>query len=423
MKLRARQLDVPADALRIARALAGEPGFVFLWAASGEGPSYVACSPIDFTTGLDPEPSLALMPQESALAGCPRWIGALPYEARRDLERPGRTTRPDDRAEPHVTTPLWARYGAVVRIDRDVMVVGDDERRLRELAVLATAPPSRRGPVRAQGLSTEPDRAHAARIAGALELIFAGEIYQVNLARRFELSLDGRAVDIVERLARAARTPFATAFELGELTIAGASPELFLELDAAGALVTRPIKGTRPRGTDAVKDRAQVRDLAEDPKEHAELSMVVDVERNDLGRIARTGSVRVLGEPRIETFGTVHHRVATVTARLRDGVDRSEVLRAMLPSGSITGAPKIRAMEIIAELESERRGLYTGALGAIGHDGSLRLSMAIRTLTRKNGVAHYFAGGGIVAASDPAREVLETRWKAAQLERLLDAEG
>ena len=146
--------------------------------------------------------------------------------------------------------------------------------------------------------------------------------------------------------------------------------------------------------------------------------MVVDVERNDLGRIARTGSVRVIGVPRIESFGTVHHRVAQVTARLRQGVGRSELLEAMLPSGSVTGAPKIRAMEVIAMLESERRGLYTGALGALGHDGSLRLAMVIRTLTRRAGVAHYFAGGGIVAGSNPEREVLETRWKAAQLEKL-----
>jgi para-aminobenzoate synthetase component 1 len=421
MKLRARQVDVPPDPLRIARALAEEPGFAFLWSASGDGPSYAACRPIDFATGLDPEPPLSLAPSGSALATCPRWIGALPYEARRGLERPGRTTRPDARAEPHLTTPLWARYGAVVRIDRDVLVVGDDAGRIRELVARISGPPAPRQPVRAHGLVTEPDGSHQARISGALELIFAGEIYQVNLARRFEISVEGRAVDLLERLARAARAPFATAMEFGELTIAGASPELFLELNASGRLLTAPIKGTRPRGTDAVKDRAQARDLSEDPKEHAELSMVVDVERNDLGRIARTGSVRVLGEPRIVSFGTVHHRIAAVTARLADGIGRAELLEATLPSGSVTGAPKVRAMELIAELESERRGLYTGALGALAHDGSLRLSMAIRTLTRRAGVAHYFAGGGIVAGSDPVREVKETRWKAAQLERLLDA--
>jgi len=419
MSLRARCVDVPVEPLRVARALAGEPGFVFLWNASSSGPSYAACRPVDFATGLDPEPSLALGGDGSTLGACPRWVGVLPYEARRDLERPGRTTRPDERVEPHVTAPLWARYGAVVRIGRDVTIVGDDATRIRELTALVAAAPSPRGLVRAHGLATEPDRAHEARICGALELIVAGEIYQVNLARRFELSLEGHALDILERLARTARAPFGTALELGGLTIAGVSPELFLELDARGRLVTEPIKGTRPRGKYALEDRAQIRDLAEDPKERAELSMVVDVERNDLGRIARIGTVRVLGTPRIETFGTVHHRVATVAARLRDGVDRTEVLRAMLPSGSVTGAPKIRAMEIIAELEAARRGLYTGAVGTLGHDGSLVLSMAIRTLTRREGRAHYFAGGGIVAASDPAREVLETRWKAAQLERLL----
>ena len=147
--------------------------------------------------------------------------------------------------------------------------------------------------------------------------------------------------------------------------------------------------------------------------------MVVDVERNDLGRIARTGSVRVLGPPRVETFGSVHHRIARVTARLAPDVSRRELLEAMLPSGSVTGAPKIRAMEVIAELESARRGLYTGAVGALGHDGTLNLAMAIRTLTRRGEDAHYFAGGGIVADSVPAKEVTETRWKALQLERLL----
>ncbi|HEX4336012.1 MAG TPA: anthranilate synthase component I family protein [Polyangiaceae bacterium] len=420
MRLRGRELPVPADPLCVARTLADQPGFAFLWSASGGGASYAACRPVDFATGLDPEPSLDVRPGDTTLASCPRWIGALPYESRRGLERARYTTRPDPRPEPHVTAPLWARYGAVVRIDDRVTVVGDDEGRVRKLVELVGGRASPPAKVSARNLRSEPDRAHEARISGALELIFAGEIYQINLARRFELSLEGRALDVLERLVRAAPGPFATALELGGLTVAGASPELFLALDATGGLLTEPIKGTRPRGTDALKDRAQVLDLAGDPKEHAELSMVTDVERNDLGRIARTGSVRVLGEPRIATFGTVHHRIASIAARLRPGVSRTELIEAMLPSGSVTGAPKIRAMELVAELESERRGLYTGALGALGHDGSLRLAMAIRTLTRRSGVAHYFAGGGIVAASDPAREVSETRWKAAQLERLLD---
>jgi anthranilate/para-aminobenzoate synthase component I len=155
--------------------------------------------------------------------------------------------------------------------------------------------------------------------------------------------------------------------------------------------------------------------LDADPKERAELAMVIDVERNDLGRIAVPGSVELIGRPRVITRGTVHHREATLRARLRPGLGRADLVRAMLPSGSVTGAPKVRAMEVIAALEAERRGLYTGALGAVFGDGTLRLSMAIRTLTVRDGEGHYFAGGGIVADSDPVRELEETRWKALQL--------
>lgn len=156
--------------------------------------------------------------------------------------------------------------------------------------------------------------------------------------------------------------------------------------------------------------------LASDPKGIAELSMVIDLERNDLGRISRTGSVAVLHAGAIETHGPVHHRVATLTARLKPEVTRTKLLAAFLPSGSVTGAPKVRAMELIATLESERRGLYTGAYGWLGHDGSLRLAMAIRTLVANHlNEGHFFAGGGIVADSSPQQEVEETRWKSLQI--------
>jgi anthranilate/para-aminobenzoate synthase component I len=139
------------------------------------------------------------------------------------------------------------------------------------------------------------------------------------------------------------------------------------------------------------------------------------VERNDLGRVARPGSVRQLGEPAVHTHATVHHRSVELVAHLRPDVTRSELFGAMLPSGSVTGAPKVRAMELIADIEAQRRGLYTGAIGFIAHDGTVELSMAIRTLTLRAGEGHYFAGGGIVADSDPLREVEETRWKALQV--------
>ncbi len=423
MSLFAHRVDVAPDPLRVARALAGEPGFAFLWASSGEGPSFVACHPAERVETLDPDPGLPLGRGSDARAGAPRWIGLLPYECRRELERPRFSPRPDPRAPPHVTAPCWLRYGAVVRVAEDVLVVGDEARAVGRVAALVrrTAVP---GPVRVEPLPvTDSDAAHRARIERALELIAEGEIYQVNLARRFDFLLEGRAVDVLARLVRRSRAPYAAAFELDDLAVVASSPELFVDLDVRGRVVTEPIKGTRPRGADASADRALARELALDPKEQAELAMVVDVERNDLGRIARTGSVRVLGAPRVRTFGSVHHRVATVAADLRADLGRKDVLSAMLPSGSVTGAPKVRAMEVIAALEPVRRGLYTGAIGYVAHDGSMRLAMAIRTLTARGSVAHYFSGGGIVLDSDPGREVIETRWKAVQVLSLLERSG
>jgi anthranilate/para-aminobenzoate synthase component I len=237
----------------------------------------------------------------------------------------------------------------------------------------------------------------------------------VNIARRFRLAVRGDAVSVLAAMSRRARAPFAAALRLGELSVVSTSPELLLALDPSGRIWSSPIKGTRPRGADAPTDRALARELDADPKERAELAMILDVERNDLGRVAATGSVRLLSPPRIVTHPTLHHRVATVGGRLRPGAGRRELFEAMLPSGSVTGAPKIRAMEVIAELEPERRGLYTGGFGAVRQDGGVRLAMAIRTLTIRAGEGHYFSGGGIVADSDPDRELAETRWKAVQL--------
>jgi anthranilate/para-aminobenzoate synthase component I len=182
-------------------------------------------------------------------------------------------------------------------------------------------------------------------------------------------------------------------------------------------LFTAPIKGTRPRGKDAFEDRALVQELDQDPKERAELTMIIDVERHDLGRVSQVGSVRVLAGPEIVTHRTVHHRLALLAGRARADASREEVLASMLPSGSVTGAPKVRAMEVIARLEASRRGLYTGGIGFVAHDGGVTLSMAIRTAVLRGSEGEYWTGGGIVADSDPAREVEETRWKAVQLLR------
>jgi anthranilate/para-aminobenzoate synthase component I len=258
-------------------------------------------------------------------------------------------------------------------------------------------------------------------VAAALELIRAGDIYQVNLARRLDVEVRGGLDGVFSRLLAAAPSPFAALLELpGVPSVCSTSPELFLATRGQ-SVETHPIKGTRRRGKDAQEDAALRRALDADPKERAELSMVIDLERNDLGKLAIPGSVRVIEDPIVVTHRTLHHRVARVAARMPPGVTPEALLEATLPSGSVTGAPKVRAMEVIAELEASRRGLYTGALGYLGHDGELRLAMAIRTLTVRGEEGHYHSGGGIVADSDPEREVEETRVKALQLAAALES--
>jgi anthranilate/para-aminobenzoate synthase component I len=256
-----------------------------------------------------------------------------------------------------------------------------------------------------------------ARIRAALALIAAGDLYQVNLARPLAFDLAGSPVDLFAALVRSAPAPYAFFVDFGAVGVAiGTSPELALEV-RGHRLRTGPIKGTRPRGVDAASDAAYAAALDADPKERAELTMAVDLHRNDLGRVAVPGSVRVLGDPHVVAGRTVWSRVAEVVARRDPACDLEDVVRATVPLGSVTGAPKVRAMEVIAALEPERRGLYAGALGYVGRDGALVLAMAIRTLEVDPalGRVRYFSGGGIVADSDPERELDETRWKASQL--------
>ena len=416
MALVARTVDLPPDAPLLARRLAQRPGAAWLWSADGSGPSYLASDPVGASEQLDPEPELTLHAPTSDLERVPRWIGALPYEARRDLERPGGAIGVELRPAPELERPCWRRYDAVAEVSgRGVRLVADDLSALVRLRRRLSVPDRAGPPVALRAAPPEPGERHQQRIRDALRLIAQGEIYQVNLARCFHFSVAGTPVDLLLHLSRRARARFAAALSLGSSAVVATSPELFLDLEPRGRLLTVPIKGTRPRGDDARSDRALAEELEQDPKERAELSMIIDVERNDLGRVATVGSVRLLGSPRVVTQPTVHHRLAAIRAGLRPGVSRQQLLEAMLPSGSVTGAPKVRAMEVIASLEAERRGLYTGSYGALCHDGSLRLAMAIRILTIQHGHGRYFAGGGIVADSDPAREVEETHWKAVQV--------
>lgn len=393
-----------------------------LSSADGSGPSFVTCDPVETSRAFDPEPTRELSAELGEWGAVPRWIGVLPYEACRFLERSHWTRPREDRPSPQLSLPCWQRYPAVARVaDGEVWLVGESESDLDRLEQ-ALGSEARGREAWLQVRPQEQGELHAARIRRALDLIGQGQLYQVNLARRFEYDCVGDPLSLFGALAEASGAPFAAALRLGGVDVCASSPELFLSLTADRRLLTEPIKGTRPRSDDPAEDARLAQELEADPKERAELAMILDVERNDLGRISETGSVRLVRGPEVVSHPTIHHRQALLEARLRPEVSRAALLRSMLPSGSVTGAPKVRAMEVIACLEPQRRGLYTGAYGYSSHDGGLTLAMAIRVLTVQSGVAHYHSGGGIVADSDPLREVEETEWKARQLNQLLRVE-
>ncbi len=259
---------------------------------------------------------------------------------------------------------------------------------------------------------------YLATIRRAIEYIHAGDCFQVNVAQH--LWAPGRAdpLALYGRLRAANPAPFAGYFDLGDCVIASASPERFLRAER-GEVETRPIKGTRPRGVTPEEDGARAAELLASAKDRAENVMIVDLLRNDLGRVCAFGSVRVAELCRLESYRTVHHLVSEVRGRLRPECGPVDLLRAAFPGGSVTGAPKVRAMEIIAELERVARGPYCGSLGYIGFDGSMDTSLLIRTITHARGWLSLPVGGGIVADSQPQREYEETWHKAEGLLRAL----
>ena len=244
------------------------------------------------------------------------------------------------------------------------------------------------------------------------EYIAAGDIYQVNLTQRFSASVRGGSLFSLYRYLREETpAPLAVWMQLDEREVISSSPETFLRM--SGRYVeTRPIKGTRPRFEDEDADQASARELLNSEKESAELIMITDLQRNDLGKVCEFGSVRVADMLALEKLEHVYHLVSTVTGTLREDVDHLDALRQSFPGGSITGAPKKRAMEIIKELEPVERGLYTGAIGYIGFNGESQFNIPIRTLVRDGDELHYNVGAGIVADSDPVEEYEETLHKA-----------
>jgi para-aminobenzoate synthetase component I len=252
------------------------------------------------------------------------------------------------------------------------------------------------------------------------DYIFAGDIFQANMTRRFEVNLPQEitSFEIFAAICEINPAPFAAYLYWPDLSIMSASPERFL-LVQNGWVETKPIKGTRPRSNNQAEDAALARELQDSEKDQAENLMIVDLMRNDLSRVCQPHTVEVPKLLDLESYATVHHLVSTVTGQLKPNQDVIDLLQATFPGGSITGAPKIRAMEIISELEQVPRGIYCGSIGYIGFDGTADLNIAIRTYTKIGSRLIFNAGGGIVADSDPQAEYEETTTKALALLRAI----
>ena len=382
---------------------------------------------------LLPATSISMPSAESLHGGIPfhgGWMGWFAYDFGRHLEEiPVRAA-----ADASVPDFVLGEYGGALiedRVERRLYAAGSvsagcetEDLRRRLVAVLnphmrRCPPPARSAPPASFPQAHMGKEEYLRAVERVLQYIVAGDVYQANFAHRFDAEYVGPSLPLYARLRAASPAPFGGYLGLpGAPEIFSVSPEMFLDR-RNGFVRTAPIKGTRPRHSDPVRDAALRAELERSPKERAELLMIVDLLRNDLGRVARTGSVRVdtLREP--TSHPTVHHASARISAGLDDDVDTAALLAATFPGGSVTGAPKIRAMEILEELEPVRRGAYTGSAGFIGYDGRLRLNILIRTLVRQGTSLHFHVGGGIVADSDPEAEYDETMAKGAAMFRAL----
>jgi para-aminobenzoate synthetase component 1 len=440
----------PRDTAAAAAALAGEGELAWLDSANADEAeasrasySLICCDPVAVLEQHDGSPAeLSMRGQvvgrdasgwtlwreahrqiprspSSAWDVCPGWVGYVGFEMARQLERlPG--SHREDLGLPLLRLGLFDR-GIVLdhRRQRAFVVAAEGVRpalgfravpveALADRWESAAAAESQPGEFKPPRLRFEMERGRYERmIARALEYIAAGDIYQVNLAQRLRFEGVADPLDVYRTLRRVNPAPYAALLRWVDGAIGSVSPELFLRLRGRDVL-TQPIKGTRPRTRDAVLDTAYRQQLIASDKDAAELAMIIDLHRNDLGRVCEYGSVRVRDARRLETHPTVFHTVANVCGRLRPECSGLALLSACFPAGSISGVPKIRALEIIDELEPVARGAYTGAVGVLGLDGQMTFNVAIRTLQFRDQTATLHVGGGIVADSDPAEEYEET---------------
>jgi para-aminobenzoate synthetase component 1 len=334
-------------------------------------------------------------------------IGYFGYDLKNLIEKLPSTAEDDL----HLPNCWFGFYDNILTFDhaeKKLLEVREDDTRTPVLAKPYPAKPTRTAPLRSNFTRDQ----YRTAIHRAKDYIAAGDIYQVNLSQRFQAGITASPLELYAALRAANPAPYCAYLDIGDAQILSSSPECFLRMNNRN-IITRPIKGTLPRHRDP-------NDLRRSVKDNAELLMITDLERNDLGKVCEFGSVHVPELVTVESYATVHHLVATVTGTLRPDVSHVQALRACFPGGSITGAPKIRAMEIIDELEPHARGAYCGAIGYFGADGTSHFNIAIRTIVHQSGLLTFHAGGGIVADSEPDAEYDETLAKAEGILRALD---
>lgn len=300
---------------------------------------------------------------------------------------------------------------------RAAEVVGREIARIRDLAPAGPPDPEPSGVTASSSCTRDEFSAGVLRIK---EHIAAGDIFQAVLSRRLTCSTDGDPFAVYRRLRARNPSPYMYYLDFGDRQVAGSSPEMLVRVED-GQVTTVPIAGTRPRGSTPAEDNRLAAELLSDEKERAEHIMLVDLARNDVGAVSAYGSVSVEGFMTVERFSHVQHIVSTVTGRLREGCDRFDALRSCFPAGTVSGAPKVRAMQIIDETERLRRGIYAGAVGYLGFSGTMDLAIAIRTVVVEDGVASVQVGAGIVADSDPEKEWAETENKGRAMLAALGA--
>lgn len=419
------------DPIEAFAPFAGDPWSMLLDSASADSRRgrhvFLALQP--YNTLLDPPDPFAALeralgPRRMPVPGAPLpftggAVGLFGYELGRHLERaPARHIGKGELAV-EMAVGLYDVIAGFDLTEKRAWVVGTDKGKAERIAAAIEAAPPLAAAAPAPAVICRPEMSreeYLARVAKVIGYISAGDIFQANFTQRFlaDRPEGYSAFELYRRLRAVNPAPFAAFLRCGaDLTVATASPERFLKLDRFGRVEARPIKGTAKRSADPLLDAKAAADLAASVKDRAENLMITDLLRNDIGRVAELGSVSVSALHAVESYATLHHLVSVVEGRLRAGLGPVDLLRATFPGGSITGAPKVRAMEIIDELEPAPRGAYCGAIGWIGFDGAMDTSIVIRSvsLTRDGIVAQ--AGGAIVADSDPAGEYAEMLAKAA----------